>query len=498
MAVETSQTDPLTEPPKPHLARQIGLGSGIAVVIGSTIGSGIFKSPSDIAGQLPGPLPMLSVWIIGGLIVLCGALTLGEVGGAFPFSGGIYVFVREGFGRVPAFLFGWASLVLISPSGLGALAVVFAEYFLRLVGIGEKSPGFSAWSAGLAILAIVIATVVNVLGVKSGAFLQNLTVIAKVGGLLLLILLALAMQLPSAGAHFSPAVPKGSFSLSMFGLALVSILWTYDGWADASLVSGEFSNPRKNVPKAILLGTLGVIGVYILANLAYMSVFSVAEIGQSQLIAADSMSRLVGPWGVTFIVATVMISTFGTMSASVLTYPRIFFAMAEDRLFFSSLAEVHPRFRTPHKSIVLTGVLGIVYVLIATALSGSKAFGALTDAFVIGIVPFYALAVASVFVFRRRLGSSSGEEIPDSLVDPVAEGHLETHKHVYAAQVRTPLYPLTPLVFLAATLFLLANSLWDPASRVPTIITLGILAAGIPIYHATIGRQARARIEANP
>lgn len=493
MATNLSETTHSTETARPHLARQIGLGSGIAVVIGSTIGSGIFKSPSDIAGQLPGPLPMLGVWVIGGIIVLCGALTLGEVGGAFPFSGGIYVFVREAFGRVPAFLFGWASLVLISPAGLGALALVFAEYFLRLVGIRAGEPGFGVWSAGLASAAILLATIVNVIGVKSGAFLQSLTVVAKVGGLLFLIVLALAMRLPSAGAHFSPALPKGSFSMPMFGLALVSILWTYDGWADASLVSGEFSNPRKNVPKAILLGTLAVIAVYILANLAYMSVFSVSEIGKSPLIAADSMSKLVGAWGVTFIVATVMISTFGNMSASVLTYPRIFFAMAEDGLFFAPLARVHPRFQTPDRSIILTGGLGVVYVLLATALTGSAAFESLTGAFVIGIVPFYALSVGSIFIFRRRQGSSNSEELPDSLVDPVGEGHLETHKHSYAAEVRTPLYPLTPLVFIAATLFLLASSLWDPGSRVPTLITLGILVAGIPVYYATIGRQALAK-----
>jgi amino acid transporter len=467
------------------------LGSGVAIVIGSTIGSGIFKSPSDVAGQLPGPLPMLSVWVVGGIVVLCGALTLGEVGGAYPFSGGIYVYVREAFGRVPAFLFGWASLVLITPSALGALALVFSEYLLRLFGITDQKPGFAEWSAGLAIAAIVVATIANILGVKQGALLQNVTVIAKVGGLLLLIVLALAIGLPKAGGHFTPAAPPGSFSLSMFGLALVSILWTYDGWADASYVSGEFANPRKNVPRAILFGTLIVVAVCVLANVAYMSVFTVSEIGKSSLIAADSMTKLVGAWGVTFIVATVMISTFGTLSATTLTSPRIFFAMAEDRLFFAPLAVVHPRFRTPHRSIVLTCFLGIVYVLVATVWSGSKAFGALTDAFVIGIVPFYTLSVASVFIFRRRKAAESEGELPDSLIDPVSEGQTERHVHPYQAPVRTPLYPLTPLVFIAGTLFLLASSLLDKDSRVPTLITLGILAVGIPIYYATIGRLGR-------
>ena len=478
--------------PASHLVRQIGLGSGVAVVVGSTIGSGIFKSPSGIAGQLPGPLPMLAVWITGGLVVLCGALTLSEVGGAFPYSGGLYVYVREAYGRLPAFLFGWAQLVLLRPSSIGAVAIVFGQYALRLTGRQEDQSGFNEWSAALAVGAIILVTIANVLVVKFGTVIQNLTVFAKTAGLLILIVLALALGLPHAAAHFSPAIPAGSFSLPMFGLALVSVLWAYDGWADGCYVSGEILNPRRNVPKAILFGTLIVIVVYLLANLAYLSVFSVQEIGKSQTIAADSMAKLVGPGGITFIVATVMLSTFGTLNATVLTSPRIFFAMAEDRLFFQLLARVHPQFKTPHTSVILSGALGVLYVVAATALSGSKAFGALTDAFVIGIVPFYALSVGSVFVFRgreRKRQATIAEPIDDSLVDPVEPGHLETHPHPYSPPVHTPLYPATPFIFLASTVFLLGNSLLDSDSRVPTLITLGILVAGAPIYLATIGRR---------
>ncbi|MFI5385494.1 MAG: APC family permease [Fimbriimonadales bacterium] len=501
-----------TNPAAPqHLVRQIGLGSGIAVVVGSTIGSGIFKSPSGIAGQLPGPLPMLAVWVIGGLFVLCGALTLSEVGGAFPYSGGLYVYVREAYGRQAAFLFGWAQLVLLRPSSIGAVAIVFGQYFVRLFGIQEGQPGYNAWSAVMASGAILTVTIANVLGVKLGTSIQNLTVIAKVAGLLLLIVLALAIGLPHAATHFTPAIPSGSFTVPMFGLALVSVLWAYDGWADGSYISGEIVNPRKNVPRAILFGTAIIIAVYLLANLAYLSVFSVQEIGKSEIIAADSMSKLVGAWGVTFIVATVMISTFGTLSATVLTSPRIFFALSEDRLFFEPLARVHPRFKTPYVAVALCGALGITYVIAATALSGSKAFGALTDAFVIGIVPFYALSVGSVFVFRRRaliharsavvsqspqrgslpvpgaLPPAPGME--DSLIDPVESGHLETHPHAYAPPVHAPLYPLTPLLFVASTIFLLGNSLVDRASRIPTLVTLGILVVGSPIYYGTIARR---------
>lgn len=478
-----------------HLVRQIGLGSGIAVVVGSTIGSGIFKSPSGIAGQLPGPLPMLAVWIVAGIFVLCGALTLGEVGGAFPYSGGLYVFVREAYGRLAAFLFGWAQLVLLRPSSVGALAIVFGQYAMRLGGHQEGQPGFDQGTAVLAVAAIILVTIANVTGVRFGTVIQNFTTIAKTAGLLVLIGLALVIALPKGGGHFTPAIPHGSFSVSMFGLALVSVLWAYDGWADGSYVSGEITNPRRNVPRAILFGTLIVIAVYLLANVAYLAVFSVDQIGKSSTIAADAMSSLIGAGGVTFIVATVMISTFGTLNGTILTSPRIFFAMAEDKLFFEPLARVHPKFKTPYVSVILTGILGVIYVLVATAMSGNKAFGTLTDAFVIGIVPFYALSVGSVFVFRgreqkRRAAGGTGARLADSLVDPVTPGHSETHPHAYSPSVHTPLYPLTPIIFVASTLFLLANSLLDSDSRVPTIITLGILIIGAPIYFATIGRRS--------
>ena len=475
----------------PHLLRQIGLGSGIAVVVGSTIGSGIFKSPSGIAEKLPGPIPMLSVWIIGGFLVLCGALTLAEVGGAYPYSGGLYVYVREAFGRLVAFMFGWAQLVLLRPAGVGAVAVVFGQYTLKLFGINDERPEFITWSSGIAVLGIIVVTLSNVLGVKFGTGIQNLTTVIKTAGLVVLILLALSVGLiHSGGTHFTPAMPSGSFSLPLFGLALVSTLWAYDGWADGSYVGGEMANPRKNLPKSILLGTVLVIAVYLLANLAYLSVFSIQDISRSKGIAADTMNSLVGSWGRIFITATVMISTFGTLNATVLTSPRIFFAMAEDKLFFQPLALVHPKFKTPYVSVIMSGTLGIIYVILATILSGSKAFGALTDAFVIGIVPFYALSVGSIFVFRKREKKRRKDlGIPeDSLIDPVEPGHLETHPHPYVPPVHVPLFPITPLLFIASTIFLLVNSLIDSDSRIPTLITLGLVAIGAPLYFGTIGR----------
>lgn len=483
----------MAERPGGHLVRQIGLGSGVAVVVGSTIGSGIFKSPSDIAGQLPGPLPMLAVWIVGGVCVLCGALAMGELGSAFPYSGGQYVFLREAYGRLAGFLYGWTQLILIIPAGNGALAIVFAQYALRLAGYQEGSPDFDQKTAILAIAATVVTTAANVVGVKVGTGVQNLTTIAKSAGLLVLAALALLIALPRSGGHFAPAAPAGSFSMSAFGLALVSVLWVYDGWADGALIGGEILDPRRNVPKAIVLGTLGVIALYLLTNMAYLCVFPVGQIAKSSIIAADSMESLVGSVGVTFIVATVMISTFGTLSATLLTSPRVFFAMAEDRVFFQPLASVHPKFKTPHIAVIVSGCLIVVYVVVATAMAGSKAFGALTDAFVIGVVPFYMLSVGSLFIFRRRAKGTAlaadGGELSDSLVDQADPEHIHARPHGYRPHVKTPLYPAVPILFIVAMLLLLANSLLDHDSRVPTIITLGLVLLGAPLFRLTIGRR---------
>ncbi|MEP6756068.1 MAG: amino acid permease, partial [Chthonomonadales bacterium] len=471
--------------------------SGIAVVVGSMIGSGIFRSPADIAAKLPGPFPMLLVWVVGGLFAICGALTLSEVGGAFPYSGGLYVYIREAYGHLPAFLFGWSNL-LLQPASNGAVALVFSQYALRLAGLHPGQPGFDKWSAVLAVVALIAVTVANVLGVKLGAVIQNMTTLAKTGGLAAMIILALAIGLPHAGSHFEPMIPAGSLTFSMFGLALVSVLFACDGWMNVCYISGEVVNPRRNVPRAIVLGVGIVVTVYFLTNLAYLSVFSVTEIARSPTIAADTMSKLIGAGGVTFIVATVMMSTFGALNAGVLTSPRVYFAMSEDKLFFEPLARVHPKFATPHVAVTICGIQGIIYVLIATQLSGSKAFGALIDACVIGNLPFYAMAVGSIFIFRKRekkrvLNSPvKTPEIDDSLLDPVSLGHLETHPHPYLPPVKAMLFPLTPILFIGSVLLLISNSLLDSAARGPSLVVLGALAAGAPLYYATIGRNNKA------
>jgi len=429
------------------------------VLVGSTIGSGIFRSPAGIAAKLPGPLPMLAVWTVGGIFALCGALTLAEVAGARPETGGLYVYIRDGWGRMPAFLFGWSELVLIRAASMGAVSLTFAEYFLRVIGADPATQArASHW---IAAVAIVVTSAFNYRGVRLGALVQNLTTVAKYGGLVFIILLALALGLPKTGGHFTPAAPAGSFAVGAFGLALVSALWAFDGWADLSFVAGEVQDPRRTLPRALILGTVAVIVVYLLANVAYLAVLPIEEIRTSKLVAADVAERLVGRPGVAFVAATVMLSTFGTLNGTLLTAPRIFFALADDGLFFRPVARVHPQYGSPYVAILLTAALGVVFVLL-------RSFEQLADAFVTAILPFYALGVASVFRLRR------------------AAARGETH---YDPPFRVPGYPVVPVLFVLATLYLLVNALIDPAGRVATAATLGVVVAGIPVYWLTVGRR---------
>lgn len=456
-------TTTLAAPERLSLQRQLGLWSAVAVLIGSTIGSGIFRSPAGVTDKLPGPLPVMAVWVAGGLFALCGALTLAELSGAFPETGGAYVFIREGWGRLPAFLFGWSELVLIRAASLGAISTTFAEYFLRVLGHNPSVAPYSDFVHYIAAVAIALTATFNYVGLRWGSLVQNLTTAAKYGGLLFIILLALAIGLPRTGGHFTPAVPSGSFHVAAFGLALVSVLWAFDGWADLSFVQGEVKDPRRTLPRAIIIGTVAVIAIYLLANVAYLAVMPVDEIRHSKLVAADVAQRLIGAPGVVLVAAMVMLSTFGTLNGTLLTSPRVFFAMADDGLFFKKVASVHPRFHTPYVSIVLVTALGIVFVL-------ARTFEQLADTFVTAIIPFYALAVASIYVFRRRAD--------------------------YNPPFRAPLYPVVPALFILATLFLLGNAIIDPSSRWATLAVLGIILVGVPVYYVTVGRKVVERASA--
>lgn len=439
-----------------RLPRRIGLWTAVAILIGSTIGSGIFRSPAGIAQKLPGPLPLLSIWLVGGLFALCGALTLAEVATAYPQTGGVFVYIREGWGRLAAFLFGWSELVMIRAAALGAISTTFAEYFIR---VGGHDPGIAPYSSYVhyvAAIAILLTAAFNYVGVRLAGTVQNLTTIAKVGGLLFIVVLALSLGLPKTGGYYTPAVPPGSFTVAGFGLALVSVLWVYDGWADVSFVAGEVADPKRNLPRALIIGTSAIIVIYLLANLAYMAVLPVDQIRVSKLVAADVAEKLLGATGVAFVSTVVMISTFGGLNGSMFTGPRILFAMADDGLLFRGMAKVHPRFKTPYVSITVVAILAAIFVLAGT-------FEQLADAFVTAIVPFYALAVASVYPLRKKPG--------------------------YSPSFKVPLYPLVPLLFIVSTAFLLVNAVIDKSSRVATLGVLGGIVLGIPVYYVTVGRR---------
>lgn len=447
----------MTSPSPDSLPRRLGLWSAIAVVVGSAIGSGIFRSPAGIADRVPGPLPLLSMWVIGGLLSLCGALTLAEVASEVPKTGGIYAFLKAGWGRLPAFLFGWAQLTVVRGAALGAISITFSQYAWRVFGYDPTTAPYDSYARYTAAIAIVLTATFNIVGVKIGAAVVNVTTIAKTAGLGLIIVLALTLGLSQTGGNFTPALPTEPVPLTAYGAALVSLLWAYDGWMDLSYVAGEVKDPQKNMPRALILGTLAIIAVFVLANVAYLAVLPIGEMRASKLVAADVAQRLIGTGGVTFVAVTVMASTFGTLNAVLLTSPRILFAAAEDRMLPKAIAKVHPKYETPYVAISLVACLGMVFVLFLE-------FEKLADAFVFAMLPFYAGGVAAVYKLRQRPG--------------------------YQPKFKTPGYPWVPAIFILCVVYLLVNGLLDPGTRYWTLGIFGVLLLGIPVFKIFVERNS--------
>jgi amino acid transporter len=433
------------------LPRRIGLVEALAVVVGTTIGSGIFRSPASIANRLPSPTAFIAVWVVGGVLALCGALTLAEVASALPRTGGIYVMLQEGWGELAGFLFGWSELVMIRAAALGAVATTFAEYALRLFGSTHAE---SDVVHHVAAVAIVVFALLNVIGVKWSTMLLGWTTLAKYGALVFIV--GAAVFVGSSTHGVSAPAPVGTVTTSAFGIALVAVLWAYDGWADLSFIGGEVTTPEKTLPRALIYGTLAVIVIYVAANLAYIAVLPISRIQTSPLVAADVAQQLVGSWGVSLVSIAIVLATIGTLNASLLTTPRIFFAMADDGLLFRAIADVHPKYKTPYRAILLSAGLGVVFVLLGT-------FDQLADTFITAIVPFYALSVAAIFPLRRRA--------------------------TYQPPYRVPGYPIVPALFVLATLYILASAIVDPRTRWGTLAVLGGALAGIPVYY--IARRHR-------
>ena len=446
----------IVAPAEERLPRTLGLWSSIALVVGITIGSGIFRSPAGIARQAPNPLLMIGLWVGGGIITLCGALSLAEVAAALPATGGIYAYLREAWGRRPAFLFGWAELILIRASALGGIAVVFGEYLLRSFGVDPTEHVLTAraLSAG----AIAFAAAANIRGANIGAMIVGVATWAKFGALALLVLASFTLGGGHGASIAHIAAPSaGPLVVGSIGLALVSVLWAYDGWADLSFASGEVKDPQRNLPRAIIFGTLALIGLYVLTNLAYLYVLPIEAIRQSPLVAADTMLALFGRAGVVLVSVFVMISSFSSLNGSMLASPRVFFAMADDGMLFNAIAKVHPRYKTPYVAILLAAVLGMALVM-------SRSFERLTDTFVLAIWPFYAVGVAAIYRLRR--------DRPDLPRPYRAIG-----------------YPVVPAIFIVSVAAFVINALINDTTN--SVITFALILAGLPVYEIVFARRSR-------
>ncbi len=438
-----------THTPDGLLRRQIGLYAATAVTVGSIIGSGIFRSPHSVAQELHSVPLMLMAWILGGFLSMCGSFVLAELAVAHPHTGGLYVFIRRAFGDRLGFVFGWASLSVIKPTVIASITTVFAIYFCEAVGL----PVSARLPVGLA--AIGILTLINWIGVKQGTGTQTLLTTIKVIGILGLC--GAAFLLPHRGPSETVTTAAASAAshplLLALALAMIPIFFAYDGWTDSTYVAGEIVNPRRAMPIAILLGTAIVIAIYVLTNLAYFSVLTPAEVAQYEAVASETIRRILGEGGSRALAVLVAISSFGTISASVLTGPRVTVAMAADGLFWHRAAHVSKR-GTPDFALWLQAVLAGIWLWCA------QGFEDVSGWFVTTSWLFYGLTTAAIFVHRKR---QKGISAP-----PEGRGY------------RTPLYPITPILFILVTVAIIASDLGSSGWRSAAGVL--IAATGFPLY----------------
>jgi basic amino acid/polyamine antiporter, APA family len=426
----------------------------VTLVAGAVIGSGIFLSPSIVARQVGAPGLSLTVWLLCGVVALCGALCFAELGAAIPRSGGTYAFLHRAYRtRWLPFLFGWAMFAVVLTGVMAAVATAFATYAGHFL---EGWLPYGVWAQrGVAIACIAFLTVMNCLGVAVGGRIQILFTIGKVaavGGLIAagLLLGGVASTAATPGS-LTPVLPEGRAALATagaFGTAMIVALFAYNGWWYSTFVAEEVRDPARSIPRSIFGGMAIVLVVYVLANVVYLRVLPFDALAATSRPASDAMSVLVGPAGASFIAAAVMLSAFGTVNAQLLSVPRVYFAMARDGLFFDRLARVHPRFGTPAGAIVAQGVMASAFALSGT-FQQIITYTAFPNYF------FLSLAVLGLMVLRRR------------------EPGLHRPYRVFA-------YPLTPILFLAVFAWYLVNSL-SFAFR-DTMVGIALTLAGLPLY----------------
>jgi APA family basic amino acid/polyamine antiporter len=434
----------------PALDRTLRPRDLLLLFIGSVIGSGIFLTPGLILRQLHGSVGFsFLVWVVGGVLSLLGALTYAELSASNPEAGGLYCFIRDGFGRIPAFLYGWSLFLVIASGTIAALAHAFTRYLSEIVPIPEGG------TKPFAVVMIAVVTGVNVWGTRKSADLQNWTTLVKAS--LVVLLSAVLLALGHHGRELPAAMGTtqgGSALLSSFGLAMIAVLWAYEGWQFGTYSAGEVIDPQKSFPRAFLLGSLILVALYLIANVAYLIALGPTAATASDAIAATAASSVLGPWAGKVIALTILISVFSSTNSVILTAPRVFYAMANDNLFFKKLAEVHKRFGTPAAAVI---ALGVWSAILACA---GKFAGLIGGVIFVGWI-FYGLGAAAIFPLRRR----------------------NQEKHI---PYRVPGYPFTPFIFVLAAAAIVANAIvlafYDPASFQHILAAIVIFLLGLPAY----------------
>ena len=372
------------------LRRELGLFSAALLVVGGIIGSGIFFTPAQTAQALPSASWILAVWAVGGVVALAGALTYAELGAMMPEAGGGYVYVREAFGALPAFLLGWMTWLMIASGAIAAVAMSFAGYLARFIPIGAVGGPL-----GVAAVTIIALTATNYVGVRPGAVTANVFTIAKIaalGALIVIGVLVVPANLPTLAVP--PAPPSLATGLAA---AFVAVLFTIGGWQQTNMVAGEIKDPARTLPRALFIGIAIVITVYLGANIVYLRALGRDGLAASSAVAADTAQRLVGPWGATAITVAAMLSIFGFVNVALLTNARVLFALGADGAFLPQVGRVHPRFRSPHVALVMLGGWSLVLLFATRGQIGSLLSGVVFADWI-----FFGLAAASVFVLRRK------------------------------------------------------------------------------------------------
>ena len=434
----------------PELKRQLGLLDSTMINVGTIIASAIFIVPSAIAAAVQATGPAILLWVVGGAVSLLGALSVAELGAAMPQAGGMYVYLSKAYGPMWGFLYGWSGGVVINPASIAAIAVGFATYFgffVRLSDTGIKL---------VAVASIVALTVLNSLGVRLGAITQNVLTLIKIGLLGLLVVVGFALPGGSV-ANFQPlwsAAPLGQ-QVTAFGVALVAVLWAYDGWIEITYVGSEVTNPERNLPRSIVLSTLIGAALYCLVTASFAYVLSPAKMAASSLVASDAAQVTLGQAGAGLVAVAIMVATLGSNNGIVLTAARIPYALARDGLLPRWLAGVHPRFLTPVPSLLVQGIVAIALTLISTEPSWKGTYNRLFTYVVLAEFVFYALSAAAVIRLRH-----TAPEMP--------------------RPYRVWGYPITPLVFVLFSVWLIWNTARE--QLLDFAVGMALIIVGLPLY----------------